>query len=134
MNPRYIILLLGSGLFYSCAKFEVPPKEIGKTTAFKELVVDGTFNWKTTKTYNLKITGLETLNPVQAIFKIETSSGQSIYEESRNMSESFTIELNLPNHEQKIMVRFGSLSKEIALNSNEVFFNYTEARPAEITE
>jgi hypothetical protein len=50
------------------------------------------------------------------------------------MSESFNLDLELPITEKKIIVQFGSLTKEIEVNSNELSFEYILARPAEITE
>jgi hypothetical protein len=50
------------------------------------------------------------------------------------MSESFIINLEIPITEKKIIVEFGSLIKEIEINSAELSFEYILARPAEITE
>ena len=69
-NIAFLTLVIS--ILTSCAKFEVPQKEIGKTTVFKELKVEESFDWKTTQKYTLKITGLETLNPVFAALQIET--------------------------------------------------------------
>ncbi|MFY8021329.1 MAG: hypothetical protein ACOVP1_09035 [Bacteroidia bacterium] len=133
-NLYVLLFILNISLLTSCKKFEVPTKEIGTTSAFKELKVDENFTWKTTKSYNLKITGLETINPIKSVFRVESADGQILLEENRAMNESFTLQLDIPQHESKIIVKFGSLEKEITLNSNELNFDYLQTRPEEITE
>ena len=137
MNSKklhYLIIVTIASLLGSCTKFEVPEKKIGITQNFKELKVEESFEWKTTKNIQLKVTGLETINPVRGNFSIKNIDGGLIMEESRLMSESFNLDLELPITEKKIIVQFGSLTKEIEINSNELSFEYISARPAEITE
>lgn len=121
-------------LLGSCTKFEVPEKKIGTTQNFKELKVEESFEWKTTKNIQLKVSGKETIIPVRDNFSIKNIDGNLIQEESRLMSESFIINLEIPITEKKIIVEFGSLIKEIEINSAELSFEYILARPAEITE
>ncbi len=137
MNSKklhYLVFVSILSLLGSCTKFEVPEKKIGTTQNFKELKVEESFEWKTTKNIQLKVTGLETINPVRGNFSIKNHEGNLILEESRLMSESFELNLEIPITEKKIIVQFGSLIKEIEINSTELNFEYITARPAEITE
>jgi len=137
MNSKklhYLVIVSILSLLGSCTKFEVPEKKIGTTQNFKELKVEESFEWKTTKNIQLKISGIETIIPVRDNFSIKNIDGNLIQEESRLMSESFIINLEIPITEKKIIVEFGSLIKEIEINSAELSFEYILARPAEITE
>jgi hypothetical protein len=137
MNSKklhYLVIVSILSLLGSCTKFEVPEKKIGSTQNFKELKVEESFEWKTTKNIQLKISGIETIIPVRDNFSIKNIDGNLILEESRLMSESFIINLEIPITEKKIIVEFGSLIKEIEINSAELSFEYILARPAEITE
>jgi hypothetical protein len=137
MNSKklhYLVIVSILSLLGSCTKFEVPEKKIGTTQNFKELKVEESFEWKTTKNIQLKISGIETIIPVRDNFSIKNIDGNLILEESRLMSESFIINLEIPITEKKIIVEFGSLIKEIEINSAELSFEYILARPAEITE
>jgi hypothetical protein len=131
---QYLAFVAILSLMGSCTKFEVPEKKIGTTQNFKELKVEESFEWKTTQNIELKVTGLETISPVRANFSIKNHDGNLILEESRLMSESFDLNLEIPVTEKKIIVQFGSLLKEIEINSNKLIFEYITARPAEITE
>lgn len=137
MNSKklhYLVIVSILSLLSSCTKFEVPKKKIGSTQNFKELKVEESFEWKTTKNIQLKVSGIETIIPVRDNFSIKNIDGNLILEESRLMSESFIINLEIPITEKKIIVEFGSLIKEIEINSAELSFEYILARPAEITE
>jgi hypothetical protein len=137
MNSKklhYLVIVSILSLLGSCTKFEVPEKKIGTTQNFKELKVEESFEWKTTKNIQLKVSGKETIIPVRDNFSIKNIDGNLIQEESRLMSESFIINLEIPITEKKIIVEFGSLIKEIEINSAELSFEYILARPAEITE
>ncbi len=137
MNSKklhYLVIVSILSLLGSCTKFEVPEKKIGSTQNFKELKVEESFEWKTTKNIQLKVSGIETIIPVRDNFSIKNIDGNLILEESRLMSESFIINLEIPITEKKIIVEFGSLIKEIEINSAELSFEYILARPAEITE
>ncbi len=131
---HYLAFISILSLLGSCTKFEVPEKKIGTTQNFKELKVEDSFEWKTTKNIQLKVTGLETINPIRGNFSIKDLNGNFIMEESRLMSESFNLEFEIPTKEQKIIVQFGSLTKEIEVNSDKLNFDYLSSRPAEITE
>jgi hypothetical protein len=131
---HYLAFISILSLLGSCTKFEVPEKKIGATQNFKELKVEDSFEWKTTKNIQLKVTGLETINPVRGNFSIKDLNGNFIMEESRLMSESFNLDFEIPTKEKKIIVQFGSLTKEIEVNSDELSFDYSSSRPAEITE
>jgi hypothetical protein len=137
MNSKklhYLVIVSILSLLGSCTKFEVPEKKIGTTQNFKELKVEESFEWKTTKNIQLKVSGKESIIPVRDNFSIKNIDGNLIQEESRLMSESFIINLEIPITEKKIIVEFGSLIKEIEINSAELSFEYILARPAEITE
>ncbi len=137
MNSKklhYLFIVTILSLLGSCTKLEVPEKKIGATQNFKELKVEESFDWKTTKNIQLKVTGIETINPVRGNFSIKNLDGNLIMEESRLMSESFNLNMEIPLSEKKIIVQFGSLIKEIEINSNDLSFEYISARPSEITE
>jgi hypothetical protein len=137
MNSKtlhYLAFILILSLLGSCKKFEVPEKKIGVTQNFKELKVEESFEWKSTKFIKLNVIGIETLNPVRANFNIKDINGNLIMAESRLMSESFNLDFEIPTAEKKIIVQFGSLTKEIEINSDKLSFDYSSSRPAEITE
>ncbi len=137
MNSNLIkplLFLATIGLISSCVKLEVPQKEIGTTQNFKELKVEEKFTWTTTKPYELKIIGFETLNPTKDILRVKSIDGNILVEESRLMNESFTLHLDISLDQKQILVQYGSLEKLIELNSSEISFDYISARPAEIIE
>lgn len=126
-----IALLVGIS---SCTKIksveEMP--NTSKPSSFKEIKVSNNFTWKTTNSIMLNVEGFETLYPISNTFIVTSEDQKEVYFASNTlMSENFKAEFSLPIHVKKIKVNFGTISKLMDVNANNLTFDYILPAPAE---
>lgn len=118
----------------SCTKIksveDVP--NTSKPSSFKEIKVSDNFTWKTTTNITLNVQGFETLYPISNTFIISSEDQKDVYFASNTlMSENFKAEFALPVHIKKVKVNFGTISKLMDVNANNLTFDYLMPAPAE---
>lgn len=103
-----------------------------KPTNFKEIKVSDNFTWKTTNSITINVQGFESISPITNTFIISSEDQKDVYYSSNTlMSESFKANFDLPIHVKKLNVNFGTISKVIDVNNNELTFDYLMPAPAE---
>lgn len=96
-----------------------------KPSNFKEIRVADNFTWSTTNSVTLNVQGFESLSPVKNTFIVSSEDQKEVYFASNTLlSESFTTTIDLPIHVKKVKVNFGTISKVIDVNSNNIAFDY----------
>ncbi|MFZ4797813.1 MAG: hypothetical protein ACOYMA_09985 [Bacteroidia bacterium] len=111
----------------SCTKIksveEVP--NTSKPTSFKEIKVTDNFKWKTTNSITLNVQGFEGITPTANTFIVSSEDKKDVYFASNTlMSESFKANFDLPIHVKKVSVNFGTISKVLDVNANNINFDY----------
>jgi len=75
----------------------------------RNIRVSSTFDWSTSKTIDVDITGLPTAVPIYSTLVISLEDGSILYQGRHAMSSNLVINLGIPNTEEHIRVIFGSL-------------------------
>jgi len=119
----YLLLLLIAVAISSCRKEELPSPENPVRT--KDLKVNPTFDWKTSKDITLNVTGLKEINPETGnTLYIKSSKGETIYRDFLKMNTNYIIKFTVPSTETGVILVYGSITKSIALISGTITFNY----------
>ena len=90
------------------------------------LKVSQDFDWSTAKTIEITITGLPTLESVEAVKSTLTIKGQDklFYSGFHAMNEDLTLKVVVPSNETSIQLKFGSIEKEATIENSKVSFSY----------
>jgi hypothetical protein len=121
------LLALIQVTFTSCKKLEdVEPKTVivPTVTSFKQIKVDPSFNWKSTKVISINV---EALNPELDITNtlfVKSESGEVLLTKLHKMNESYTANLTVPLKTTKVIVNFGSIVKTVSINNGSAVINF----------
>lgn len=109
---------------------ELPISKAGK---FGEIKTSPSFDWGTSKSFNLKVIGLSTTNEIRNTFKVTSLDKSATYHQSsRLMSESFTTTLTIPTYLDSLSFQFGSVTKNFSVKGTEIEVDYLINYPEEI--
>ncbi|MEI8086680.1 MAG: hypothetical protein WCG93_10745 [Paludibacter sp.] len=91
-----------------------------------ELKVSPDFDWSTSKTVEITITGLPTLENVEPVKSTLSIKGQDklFYSGFHAMNENLTLKCIVPSNETTIQLKFGSIEQEATIENNKVSFSY----------
>jgi len=118
------LMLLGLlMLFNSCMKGY---DDVIPTTSknLKDIKVSSSFNWSTSKTVDVNITGLPTETPVISTLIISIEDGGSLYQESHDMSQPKTIQVIVPAIMDQIKLKYGTVEYILPIIDNSVDFSF----------
>lgn len=113
--------------FTSCKKLEdVEPKTVivPTVTSFKQIKVDPSFNWKSTKVISINV---EALNPELEITNtlfVKSESGEVLLTKLHKMNESYTANITVPLKTTKVIVNFGSIVKTVSIKNGSAVINF----------
>ena len=102
-------------------------KEDNFTPTYKnlnEIQVSSTFKWSTDKTVDVSVTGLPTEIPVNSTLTISLNDGSTLYQESYDMNQSKVIRINIPDSENEIRLKYGSVEHILPVVGNKVDFSF----------
>lgn len=84
-----------------------------------QMVVPASFNWKTTKSYQLTVEA-----PTGGILEVQSSAGVA-YQKAYILSNSpYVMQLTLPAYEKNIKLKLADKSTNLELNSNTLSFRF----------
>jgi hypothetical protein len=91
-----------------------------------ELRVASDFEWTTSKTIDITITGLPALSYMNAVKNTLyiKSEDKIYYTGSHTINENLRLSITIPSTETKIQLKFGSIEKETAIENNKVTFSF----------
>jgi hypothetical protein len=124
MKKLIFIAILFIVTLVSCQKDLNVAPDIIKST--KELNVNSTFDWKTSKEITLNIIGMTDINPqISNILYVKSSVGDTIYYKNLlYMNSNYIIKFVVPTTETKVVLVYGSKTVTIDLVSNEITYDY----------
>lgn len=123
MKKPVYLLFLGLLIFlFSCQKEEIDPI-VPDSVSLKDIKVSSTFNWSTSKTVNVNITGLPTSSPVVSTLVLSLENGNTLFQQSYVMSESKVIQIIIPANEDQIKIRFGNMDYLLPVEGDKVEFS-----------
>jgi hypothetical protein len=125
MKKLLFIAVLFIVTLVSCQKdIDVTPDTSIKST--KDLKVNSSFDWKTSKEITLNIIGLKDINPqISNVLYVRSSIGDTTYyKDLLYMNSNYTIKFVVPTTETKIVLVYGNKVTTIDLISNEITYDY----------
>ena len=117
MKKLYLLalLFLGHSFFSSCTK-EILPNPDPQT--MNDLVIQNSFNWKTTTEYEFTVTG--NINRLLTV----TSTDGTIYKKvSLTANQPLKVTLTIPSYENKVNLRFNGQITEVALVATSITYS-----------
>jgi len=90
----------------------------------KNIQVSPTFNWSTSKTIDVNISGLPTEIPVISTLIISLEDGSSLYQGAHDMNQTKVIQINVPVVVNKIKLKYGSVEYILAIEADKVDFSF----------
>jgi hypothetical protein len=101
----------------SCQKETESPQPNPNPTSIKDLVVNPSFDWKTTHQVSLQLTGY-----ANSTCAISHADGTFIQKVFLKKNEPFTLKLSLPVAEKKLLLDYMGQHVELDLNGSEVTY------------
>lgn len=121
-----LIILIPAIALISCVKQNLPdpgtlPEE--KTKLADAKIPDG-FDWKTSKTVEVTITGLPTVVPVKNTLTITLPDGNKLYNVYHDMSVNLKLALVIPSTITQLKLKFGSYDETLNIVNNKAEFSF----------
>ena len=126
MKKLIFVIMLVVATFTSCKKDNSVTPDTPKQTSTKDMVVNSSFDWKTSKQITLDVIGLKDVNPsISNVLYVKSSNGDTIYlKELLVMKNNYTLKFVVPTTETKVMIVYGSKTQNIDLLTNTITFDY----------
>lgn len=123
MKKTLILMFVLVAFLGACKKDIVTPKAPSTTSegkAFKDLKVQQSFDWKTTKNYTFTLTGYAT-----NMVKIVSENNKTTYQSSllkKDVDETFVV--CIPSYEKSIRLKYMGQDILVSLNGNNVNYKF----------
>jgi|AntAceMinimDraft_16_1070373.scaffolds.fasta_scaffold02551_4 hypothetical protein len=118
MKKIILFTIIGLGLmFTSCRKDRIEPTV---PTTMEKLAVPSNFNWKTTKDYQITLTGY-----TNGIAEVSNLSGTPYLKAYLATNQAYTTKLTVPTYEKQINIKFMGKTVKIDLGATAINYNFT---------
>ncbi len=126
------ILFLGSTSIVSCKKMDTntTPTTV-TTTDFRSIKAGNQFNWSTTKTVTIRVSGLMTESSEKNTLTVKTMNDEIVFQNLMTMKESLSQKIILPVSISMVKVSYGKITKTINIVNNVADFNFVTPIPAQ---
>jgi hypothetical protein len=107
-------------------EFEQPSEFSNGAKDLKDLKVSSDFDWSTSQTIQISITGLPTLSSVEAAKATLTLKGEKVvyYSGFHAINENLTFNLTVASTDKLINLKFGAIEQTIAIENDKVAFSF----------
>lgn len=126
-----VIVLLIIGIS-SCKRESNTTEPIQQATNIKELKADPNFDWSTNKDVTFNVTGLPVNIDVKRKLIVKDNEGTLYFNVFHNMKNNLNTTVNLPIHLGKVVVEYGTISKEVEIVANTINFTFAQDIPNEL--
>ena len=123
MRSILVILLLATLGVMSCIKQNLPDAPIEKIK-LEDSKVPESFNWSTSKTVEVSITGLSTVVPIKNTLTITLPDGSKLYNVYHDMSINLKLNLIVPSTINQLKLKFGSFDETLNIIDNKAEFSF----------
>ena len=110
-------------LLASCKKDVAKPVD-PVTPGVDKLKASQSFDWSTTSTIQISVKGTPVTGDVIRKFSIELADGSKAFDAAFNMKNDYTFSLTLPKNADKIIYKYGTITKEASITGNSLELNY----------
>ena len=121
------ILFISILTLTSCMdEFDQPSNFSKGAKNLNELKVSSEFNWSTSQTVQISITGLPALSNVEAAKATLTLKGENdvYYSGFHAINENLTFNMTVASAEKLIKLKFGSIEQTASIENKKVSFSY----------
>lgn len=125
------LLIISSITLVSCKKDYIPEVEaakkstdVSKLANFKDIKVNSSFDWKSTKEITIVLQPLNTPIKINNTLIVKTEKGEVLFSKLQTISEAFSGKILIPSNLNKLVVSYGTIRKTETINNNQVNFNY----------
>jgi hypothetical protein len=126
----FLLALISTGLV-SCKKDFIPeveaskkPTDASKVVNFRDIKVNASFDWKSTKEVTINLQPLSTPVKINNTLLVKTEKGEVLFSKLQTMNEAFTGKILVPASLTNLVISFGTISKTETITNNQVNFNY----------
>ncbi len=127
------LIMVGLMTATACLKLPTPTEEEVKSSKkFTDIKTSPTFNWGTTRKVTVNIMGLITQSPITGTLKLtNNSSGAIHYIGNHAMSETLSMNMDIPIAQDSMRLTFGSISKAYSVSGTVIDMDYIINYPEE---
>lgn len=135
MTPRFsplqalACLLVSMALLMAGCRKNVPTTDTGTSNidALSRLSAPEDFDWKTSRTVSLRVTGIDLLAGTKNTLRVSDTLGTTVFHAVRlDMGDNYQTELLLPADLNAFRISFGTISKTVAVTAQQLEFNYIQ--------
>ena len=119
MKKHLIFATLGLSLLFASCRKDVENPTDQTPSNMDEMVVPASFNWKTTKEYQLNITA-----PSMGIVEVNSAQGATYQKAYLQAQQSYTMQLTLPSFEKTVQLKFGGQTATLELNAASLSYTF----------
>lgn len=119
MKTRIFIMIFGLAAIFTSCKKDRTIEEPSAPTKMDELQVPASFNWKTTKDYNLTLTA-----PLAGIAEVANAGGVAYQKAYLSANQAYTLKLTLPAYEKAVKLSFKGQTVDLALSANTLQYSF----------
>jgi hypothetical protein len=127
------MFLFGTLTLSACLKLPTPTEEeIKASKKFTDIKTSPSFNWGTTRKITVNILGLITQAPITGTLKLtHNESGAIHYIGNHAMSETLSMNMEIPIAQDSMRLTFGSISKAYSVSESVIDMDYIINYPEE---
>ncbi|MEI6821543.1 MAG: hypothetical protein WCL51_06385 [Bacteroidota bacterium] len=115
-----VVMIIGVVILSSCRKEVVQPSVTVATKPqnMNELVASPTFDWKTTKDYQITLTG-----NYNEVITVKSASGVVFHKGFMKFATAYKVSLTIPASEKTVHLIYHN--KDVVCNLNQAIINYS---------
>ena len=115
-----VILIFASIGTISCRKMDMKEQLSGESKPMAELKVGPNFNWETTKSIDVRLTGTSTgvvyIRPVEGDYYF--------YKGMLSSGVDFTTKITIPSYVKEVKLAFKGISHVVSVDDNRLEYNF----------
>lgn len=129
-KPALFVMVLTLGSFMSSCKKDLDQKSVNdptsqEVTAFKDLKVDNSFNWKNDRTVSFHVTPLNVPAEISNTLKVFSTDESFLYFNARlSMNQEFNTQMLIPHYVKEVLVTYGTIKKTVPVIDNQINFDF----------
>jgi hypothetical protein len=133
LKTYFVVAALAFGLFFSSCKKDLDRNSVNdpsteEVTAFKDLKVDNSFNWKNDRSVALHVTPLNVPAEISNTLKVYSTDQTYLYFNARlSMNQEFNSQIIIPHHVKEVLVTYGTIKKTVPVIGNQINFDFLTA-------
>lgn len=118
------LLIIISITLSSCMKEIDPIPPTDEKIPLDKIQVSAAFDWSTSKTLTVDITGLPTQTPIYSTLSLMLEDGTTIYQQLHKMDDNLSLKLIVPVETREILMKYDIETYLIAVEGKSANFSF----------